>query len=157
MKWIPTLSGKLVWAVQIAHAAEFSLSDLVFSRVPKTKERIAYVEHTEKMAEKYGVSAEELARTIIEESQYTHFVNGKILRGKDGEWGICQCMWNTFAGFEEEFGREDLTVKDPYDSIEMMALAFEAGYQEQWMGWLKVYKPELYKKYMNKWLKKNGK
>ena len=69
---------------------------------------------------------------VIEcESGWQHYKNGKIIKGKSGEIGICQFMPATWKMFNEERGT-DLDIMDKEDQLDMIEWAFENNKQNHW-------------------------
>lgn len=56
---------------------------------------------------------------------------GNVIRGKDGEYGICQFMPNTWAHFNEIRGT-NLDITNREHQLSMISWAFSKGYQEHW-------------------------
>lgn len=154
-RWIPTLSGLPILVQQIVpevvreYEEVFDISSYVFARVKRLPIREEYVEHIYSMAAKYGVSEEQMTKTLVCESGLTQYGDGQwgLLQGKAGELGIAQFKISTFIGFELEFDRLDLTIRDPFDQIEMMAIAFANGKHNHWSCYMKFFNYALYRKY----------
>lgn len=132
MVQLPLPSGVLYWTLQIIMPTKASAKEITF------KERME--DWIDKKAAQYGANAEDMKKTIggspnckWGESNFTHYgADGKVIRGKAGEYGICQYMMDTWLWWEKEFNRPDLSLYDPYDQIEMMAIAFAHGKQSHW-------------------------
>ena len=73
-----------------------------------------------------------LMKDVIQcESGWTHTINGNIIRGKAGEYGICQFMPSTWKMFNLIRGT-NLDIMDRDEQIDMMVWAFNNGYQNHW-------------------------
>ena len=94
------------------------------------------------MTGKYLSISEEQRGTIRCESTWKHLnKDGTILRGKAGEYGICQFMWDTFELFKRQSKKTDLSIYSASDQIELMTWAFEQGeeYKRHWTCWRDLY------------------
>jgi len=73
-----------------------------------------------------------IEQVIICESGGNHYdSNGEILRGKAGEWGLCQFKQKTWDMFNKERGT-NLDIESKEDQLDMINWAFEKGYQYHW-------------------------
>lgn len=142
--------------VKKAHAlvlpeTKFDIYSYVFSRVDRLPIREEYVAYMLKMSDKYGASVEELAKVAVCESGLTQYGRGKwgLIEGKANELGIFQYKLGTWIAFEEEFKREELTIRDAFDQIELTSLVFSKGeeYKNHWSCYMKHFNYPLYKKY----------
>lgn len=69
---------------------------------------------------------------VIEcESGWTHEINGEIIRGKAGEYGIAQFMEATWNDFNEERGT-DLDITNRAQQLNMVEWAFQNNKQQHW-------------------------
>jgi len=86
--------------------------------------------------EKYMTVSQEQRLTIQCESGWRHYDRyGQILRGKAGEFGIAQFMWDTFELFKEQSGKRDLSIYSSDDQIELMEWAWENDLKSHWTCW----------------------
>ena len=90
----------------------------------------------------YMSMPEDQRGTIRCESTWRHLnKDGTVLRGKAGEWGICQFKWDTFELFKRQSKKTDLSIYSADDQIELMTWAFEQGddYKKHWTCWRDLY------------------
>lgn len=90
----------------------------------------------------YMSMPEDQRGTIRCESTWRHLnKDGTVLRGKAGEWGVCQFMWDTFELFKRQSKKTDLSIYSADDQIELMTWAFEQGddYKKHWTCWRDLY------------------
>lgn len=68
-----------------------------------------------------------------QESHREHWnQGGTIKRGKAGEFGVAQFMWNTFYGFAKQMGFYDADILNPTHQLLVMEWALDNGLQKHW-------------------------
>lgn len=96
-------------------------------------DRVILEDYIKETAKKYEVDPQTMINTIKCESQF------KIdAIGKAGEIGIAQFMPSTWKYFSSEFGLSG-DIYNPFDQVDMMAVAFSKNLQSHWTCYRKLY------------------